>query len=62
VSASSPPREDLQARPDAAASSAHDAYRDSARLIRLLTVFGQPSTSEELVDTALNGPVGGLRG
>ncbi|MDQ1292925.1 MAG: hypothetical protein QG608_806 [Actinomycetota bacterium] len=53
MSASPPPHEDLQSRLDAAVWAAHDAYRDSARLIRLLTVFGQPGTSEELVDTAL---------
>lgn len=44
---------DLQARLDDAVRAAHDAYRDSARPIRLLPVSGQPSSPEELVDTTL---------
>ncbi len=37
-----------------AEASARDAYRDTTRLIRLLTVIGTPSRPEELVGHALN--------
>lgn len=36
-----------------ATASAQHAYRDTTRLIRLLSVLGQPATPEELLDEAL---------
>lgn len=49
----SEPLELLHAQLDAATTAARDAYRDSAGLIRLLTVIGQPSSPEQLVDDTL---------
>jgi len=45
--------ERLRLKLDTAAAAASDAYRDTARLIRLLTVIGQPSPPEELIDRTL---------
>ena len=43
----------LQVDLSAAVASAQEAYRDTSRLIRLLTVIGQPSSPEDLVDETL---------
>jgi diguanylate cyclase (GGDEF)-like protein len=44
---------DLQGQLAQATASARDAYRDTTRLIRLLSVLGQPAGPEELVDQTL---------
>lgn len=43
----------LRAQLTAAVAAAHDAYRNSTRLIRLLTVLGQPGPPEELVEETM---------
>jgi len=43
----------LQQQVAAATAVARHAYRDTTRLIRLLTVLGQPASPEELVDRTL---------
>jgi PAS domain S-box-containing protein len=45
--------DDLRARLAAATSAAQNAYRDTTRLIRLLTVIGKPSHPDDLVKEAL---------
>jgi PAS domain S-box-containing protein len=45
--------EDLRGRLAAATSAAQNAYRDTTRLIRLLTVIGKPSNPDDLVKGAL---------
>jgi diguanylate cyclase (GGDEF)-like protein len=43
----------LRAQLDAAIAAVSDAYRHNARIVRVLTVLGQPSTPEQLVEQTL---------
>lgn len=43
----------LQRQLESATQAARDAYRDTTRLIRLLSVLGQPAPPEELLDRVL---------
>jgi diguanylate cyclase (GGDEF)-like protein/PAS domain S-box-containing protein len=45
--------DDLRAKLNLAVAATSDAYRHTTLLIRVLTVLGQPSSPEELVDQAL---------
>lgn len=45
--------EELQQQVSLATAAAHDAYRDTTRLIRLLSVLGQPVGPEQLLEQSL---------